>query len=162
MGNKYDDGKYGVRSRKWFGLMAKYGGQAPNSTGGFTVSSGADGTWVTGWYPEGPIKILKIGVMNQKAGGANSRACPNIRFYSGTTQIARLAMSSATTAALTVASTTTLATDDISQKGYIAIVSATPCVVGKHASNSYSYNAVTGSYACFVDWVPKYHSSWDV
>jgi len=60
MGGSYDDAKYGVINRKWFGLTKKHGGDAAD---GYTFAT-TDATvieHVARWYPKGPIDIVKFG-----------------------------------------------------------------------------------------------------
>ena len=62
MPNFYDDSKFGVVTRKWFGLTKKWGGDV---AAGFTYAT-AHGTSITHlakFYPRGPIKIVKAGSM---------------------------------------------------------------------------------------------------
>jgi hypothetical protein len=54
----YDDAKYGVIERQWFGLTTKHGGQA-NAPITFNETAAYK---VTRWYPKGPIKIKKFGL----------------------------------------------------------------------------------------------------
>lgn len=58
----YDDAKYGVIERVWFGLMKKQGGDNVANTGGF-IPDETTKTHVTRWYPKGPIKIKKFGLL---------------------------------------------------------------------------------------------------
>lgn len=62
MPNFYDDSKFGVITRKWFGLTKKWGG---DNAAGYTYGT-AHGTSITHlakWYPRGPIRITKAGSM---------------------------------------------------------------------------------------------------
>jgi hypothetical protein len=60
--NFYDDAKFGVIHRKWFGLAKKYGGDA---AAGYTF--GAEAATLTEavarWYPRGSITLKKFGAM---------------------------------------------------------------------------------------------------
>jgi len=56
----YDDSRYGVIERKWFGLTKKYGGDC---AAGYTLGT-TDATvqaHLARWYPKGPIRIVKAG-----------------------------------------------------------------------------------------------------
>src|SRR3990167_6113783 len=60
MSNFYEDSKFGVITRKWFGLTKKLGGDV---AAGYTLAT-TDATVISHlarWYPRGPIKILKMG-----------------------------------------------------------------------------------------------------
>jgi len=57
----YDDDKYGVITRQWFGLTKKMGGHA---SAGYVFGSRATKTaHVARWYPRGPIECVKFGMM---------------------------------------------------------------------------------------------------
>lgn len=60
MSNFYDDAKFGVIQRKWFGLTKKYGGDV---AAGYTLGAEAatKTTQLASHYPRGPIKVLKVG-----------------------------------------------------------------------------------------------------
>jgi hypothetical protein len=62
MPNFYDDSKFGVISRKWFGLTKKWGGDVANGYSLNAVTHGATSvTHLAKWYPRGPIRITKAG-----------------------------------------------------------------------------------------------------
>lgn len=54
----YDDAKYNVIERQWFGLTTKHGGQAAS---GITFNE-TEGAKVARWYPKGPILVKKFGL----------------------------------------------------------------------------------------------------
>jgi hypothetical protein len=58
----YDDGKYGVINRKWFGLTKKHGGDVADGYT-FGTTDATSQTAVARWYPKGDISIQKIGAM---------------------------------------------------------------------------------------------------
>lgn len=58
MGSFYDDAKFGVIERVWFGLTTKHGGQA----GSPLTFNETEANKVTRWYPKGPIVIKKFGL----------------------------------------------------------------------------------------------------
>lgn len=150
----YDSGKYGVKTRSWFGLMKRFGGGQPNSTGGFSQSSGIDTTFVEQWYPPGPITIKKVGYFIQNSLGGASRARLEIQFKTndGNDSIAILRPTSTTVTSKTFASTTSLTTAYCTTGSYIAIIGATPHTAAQSTMN---YNSVTGTLAFFIDWVPR-------
>src|SRR4051812_37127923 len=63
----YDDGKYGVINRAWFGLSRKWGGPLSNARtatvrpGCFATAHGTSVVHMAKWYPRGPIRITKAG-----------------------------------------------------------------------------------------------------
>jgi hypothetical protein len=75
--NTYDDAKYGIIERKWFGLTKKLGGE---TAAGFTLGT-TDATAVSHlarWYPKGPILLVKAGsftlaTLNRKVPQVNPR-----------------------------------------------------------------------------------------
>jgi hypothetical protein len=159
MAINYDHAKYGVKTRKWFGLMKRFGGDGPNSTGGFAQSSGVDTAHVEQWYPPGPIEIKKVGYFIQNSLGGASRARLEIQFKTndGNDSIAVLRPTSTTVTSKTFASTVTLTTDYCTTGSYIAIIGATPHTAAQ--GSTLNYNAVTGTLAFFIDYVPKFDAS---
>lgn len=157
MGNIYDDGKYGVVTREWVGLMKKAGGNAANSTGGFSISSGTATTFVARWYPMGPVGITKVGYRTMTALGGASRTRQMLRFKTnnGNDSIANIKPTTTTVTVYTLASTTSLTTAYVTAGSYVTI-DGRP--VKNNATNTLSGNAVTGTFAVFIDWYPKFSS----
>lgn len=58
MGAFYDDAKFGVIERVWFGLTTKHGGEA---SAPLTFNE-SEGNKVSRWYPKGPIIIKSFGL----------------------------------------------------------------------------------------------------
>lgn len=161
MGNTYDDSKYGIITREWFGLVKRLGGENPNSTGGFSISSGTSTSFVARWYPKGPVTIKKVGYRAQTALGGASRTRQMLRFKTNNANdvIANIKPTTTTVSQYTLASTTSLTTNYVTAGSYVAI-DGRP--VKNNAANTLSGNAVTGTFALFIDWVPKYSTSFDV
>lgn len=75
----YDDAKFGVIERKWFGLPKKWGGDAAT---GFTFGTHDPGTLshVEKWFPAGAIEIKKVGVFVSSTSNNASGGCKSFRF----------------------------------------------------------------------------------
>ncbi len=161
MGNTYDDSKYGVITRTWIGLMKKAGGDAPISTGGFSISSGTATSFVARWHPKGPVGIKKVGYRLMTALGGASRTRQMVRFKTnnGNDTIVNIKPTTTTVAVYTLASSTSLTTNYCTTGSYITI-DGRP--VKNNATNTLSANAVTGTFALFIDWYPKYSTNHDI
>jgi hypothetical protein len=61
MANFYDDAKFGVINRKWFGLTKKHGGDVATGYSNTATNGATVVTHLARWYPRGPIKMLKVG-----------------------------------------------------------------------------------------------------
>jgi hypothetical protein len=178
----YEDSKYGFRQRKWFGLGAKWGGEATPymyssfatltitekgvKAGGFYMGTHDPGTitHVEKWYPSGPILIKKVGVficstLNNASGGL-----ANFQFLTrgasasviGTVQVSSCTESEGTIAA----SKTSLTVDQCKAGEYITIKSYEPTT----KTNGTEVKATTtGRVAFFIDYVPRFDQSgrWD-
>ncbi len=164
MTNFYDDSKFGVITRKWFGLTTKLGGDKVVGTGVFTIGSGATCVIkIAKWYPRGPIKLVKAGVMVvatlQKrvasnyelrhrflADGASGSVGITVTHDPGTaTQVAPY----------TISSSVTLTRAKVKAGAYMVIKTATP----QTDENTRRTSSVLGSLAYFVDYVPMYDGS---
>ena len=90
----YDDGKYGVIQRHWFGRPLTKGGDA---AAGIAISGTATSqNPVKRWYPKGPIQVEKIGAQviatlasAANATGSATRARVMIKFYKSTSSTLR-------------------------------------------------------------------------
>jgi len=135
---RYDDAKFGVVQRHWFGLTKKAGGQG--AADGFELS--ADATHVTRFYPKGPMYITKFGVMHLATQG-------------GTEVTVNLKRNSSTLA--TVIASTDSAPWAIASKAVNKNVDA-----GSYLVITSEGTVATGSVACFIEWHPKFHvSKWN-
>jgi hypothetical protein len=155
--SSYDDGKYGVIQRKWFGLTKKCGG---DSAGGFTFGT-TDATTqdhVVRYYPKGPIKLKKFGCLVLATLSNASVDKVTCRLYCDTGVEASLNAKheSTDTSQYTINSTSTFTSATIGPGSFLAIDSATPDTDDGTAANTAS---TTGSVAFFIDFCPIYHDS---
>lgn len=170
----YDEGKYGVITRTWFGLTNKMGGQGAAALAPLSGSATTE-TIVTRWYPRGPIKVKKVGFRcvatasaAANATGASDRALIPINFYKSsvagvarTTLIASDAIKIHPTAVTycplwTLGSKEIMASAEVEAGRFVTIFAATPLSNAGTAAEARGTTLVSGSFAFFVDWVPKY------
>jgi hypothetical protein len=161
MSNFYDDAKFGVIQRQWFGLSKKWGGSVPNArvasgVGCFGTTDATFKTHVRRWYPRGAIRMLKAG----------SFILATLSTASATTITARLTTRGASasagctwniksvTAPAAFASTVTFTVRQVKRGEYISINSATP-------SGGANPNTATqaGTVAFFVDYINTYDTA---
>ena len=169
MSNNYDDSKYGVITRKWFGLTLKNGGDVANGSG-YTVSSATCTYKVARWYPKGPIKIVKAGYLVQATlvGGGTHKGAPVVRFkaYAGASVMANVKVASAgTTAAYTIASAVTFTRDNPAAGEYIGIKVSSRYTIRATSSTglgtAVTRSSMTGTLAFFIDYVPVFSNKFD-
>lgn len=169
MANFYDDSKFGVIQRRWFGLSKKWGGDRPNARvasgqGCFGTTDATSKTHIAKFYPRGPVKLLKAGVMTLASvtnasvdripvrvttrGASASAGCS---FY----------ISAVPTVQAEISSTETFTVRTVKAGEYLAIKTGTPQTDKGTAANTAT---TLGTVAFFVDYVPTYDSSgkWDV
>ena len=171
MSNAYDDSRYSVITRTWFGLTGKWGGQGVAYFQSGTI--GVGGYWGTtdntsatllqGWYPRGPIKMLKFGCMilatctndsndlfpvYLKTRGASASAGATLYIKNTSTGMAPR----------TINSTTTFTVSQVKAGEYVYIRSGTPTTDDGTTANTAT---TTGTVAFFIDWVPTYSNKWD-
>jgi len=160
MSNFYDDSKFGVIQRKWFGLTKKMGGDAAS---GYTFAT-TDATTIdhlARWYPRGPVKMVKAGHMVLATIGGGSAAFDQVPariLVNGANESADWNVPD-TGAPYSIASTTTFTDAEVDAGSYVGVRTATP-----ESTNGTAYNTatVTGTVAFFVDYKPAYHESkWD-
>lgn len=132
----YDDGKFGVVERKWFGLSSKHGGD-----GAVVTFNETEANAVTRWYPRGPIHIEKWGVKTLATLGKGEEIFS--LFIDGSTRMKQITAST-TSAPYTVASA--LVNDDLAAGSYLSILASTNV-------------CSTGSVALFIDFRRKYSSN---
>jgi len=136
----YDDAKFGVIERKWFGLTVKNGGE---TAAAHLIPAVAEAAKVTRWYPRGPIIVKKFGVMVQATGGDGEQTFVLKKGVAATgTRIAAVT-SSTDGASYTIASNSSPASFNIAAGSYLSILASTNV-------------CSTGSYAFFVDFVRRY------
>lgn len=165
MSNFYDDSKFGVIQRKWFGLTKKHGGDAAS---GYTFGT-TDATvqsQLARWYPRGPIRMIKAGsfALATITNASNDliQVTLRTRGASASTGAQWYAKSTSTAvSAYTYASTTTFTVRQVKAGEYISIVTGTPQTDKGTAANTAT---TTGTVAFFVDYVPTYDvdGKWDV
>ncbi len=170
MANKYDDGKYGVITRKWFGLTKKVGGE---TAAGFTFGSGdpgPDSVHVTRFYPKGPVDIIKFGfltlgtighsgstidraVCRLIGRGASASVMASVNLLAASVTIAQYAIGS-----IEGANTTEFPINHVKAGEYISITTAT-----KETDNGTDLGStLTGTVAFFIDMVPTFDpAKWD-
>lgn len=152
----YDEGKYGVIQRHWFGLTKKCGGAA---AAGFTFGTcdATAHTHVTAFYPKGPIKLLKFGAFALATFSAADGTVDKVthRLYCDTGIEASID-SATDQAQYAIASTVTFTSATIGPGSYIMIDSATPDTdKGTEAITG----TIGGTMAFFIDYHPIYHDS---
>jgi hypothetical protein len=160
MGARYDDAKFGVVQRKWFGLTKKCGGDAAS---GFTFGTNAATVidHVTRYYPKGPIKLLKFGALClgtlSNTLGTPDKITARLYCDSGVEASIDLATDMAQ---YSISSVTTFTSATIGPGSYLAIDTATADTdKGTDANNG----TMSGTVAFFIDYHPIYHQSkWDV
>lgn len=166
MSYSYDDAKYRVITRKWFGLTKKAGGDCADGYGGtgfWGTTDATSATLLARWYPQGPIKIIKAGAMVlatmtqassdklpiylKVRGGSASAGCT---FYPKNTSTAA--------APWAIASTTTFTVSQVKAGEYIYFRCGTAVTDKGTAANTAS---CTGTIALFIDYVPMYSEKWE-
>ena len=177
MGNFYDDSKFGVVTRTWFGLTDKFGG-------GFTsayemAGSASTKTFLTKWYPKGPIKIVKVGWRTlatasaaNNATGASGHALIPILFYKSSaagaarnTLIAsdHIPLHPTLPTLFAIGSKETIASAEVEAGRFLTIFAAS--AQSNEGSVTAAIGTVTmgGSWAFFIDWIPKFDpdGKWD-
>jgi hypothetical protein len=142
MSNFYDDSKFGVRQRHWFGLTPKWGGA---EAGGKTFNE-TQSLALTSWYPKGPIDVHRFGAMTLGTLGKGEQLFS--LGIDGTATVMGTVVSSTTSAPATIASKAI--TDNLSAGSYLTILASTNV-------------CSTGTVALFVDWSPRYDvdGGWD-
>jgi hypothetical protein len=159
MSNFYDDAKYGVINRKFFGLTKKWGGDCAN---GYTFGT-TDATTqnqVAKWYPKGPIKLLKAGTFNlATVTNASVDRIPVRMLTRGASASVGCVFYNAKGNQAVIASTTTFTVPRIKAGEYLNIRTGTPQTDKGTAANTAT---TTGTVAFFVDYVPTFSTNWDV
>lgn len=173
MSNFYDDAKFGIIQRKWFGLTKKWGGDV---AGGFTYGTahGTSISHVAKFYPRGPIKITKAGsfVLATLANASSDLHIARIRTRGASASIAvQWYMKSTSTQVLqaviasntpqnglptgnppTTTSGNTTVINQCKAGEYLQVMTATPTTDKATRVQA----TTTGSTAFFVDYVPTF------
>lgn len=136
----YSDKKYDVIERHWFGLPKHLGGSA---AAGFTFNE-TQAALIKRYYPKGPIRLLKIGVLTVATLGKGEQLVGLT--VDGTATVKATIVASSASGAFTIASKT-LAT--VVQAGsYLSLLASTNV-------------CSTGSIAVFIDFRRFYNTKWD-
>lgn len=159
MSNFYDDSKFGVITRKWFGLTKKWGGDV---AAGYTFGT-TDATTqaqLARWYPRGPVKMVKAGsfVLATITNASVDRIPARVLTRGASASVAfSWNIPKGNTAAF--ASDVTAGVAQVKAGEYITIRTGTPQTDNGTAANTAT---TTGTVAFFVDYVPTYDTKWDV
>jgi hypothetical protein len=171
----YDDSKYGVIERTWFGLTRKLGGACAS---GFTLGSGTTEEVVTRFYPKGPIEVTKVGVMAlatlasaANATGSVDRQRLPVHFYksnaTGTKKSTLIASThvimgdGGRTARYGIASNQAPASAEVEAGRYITIYLASANSDNGSAMGDIGTVLRTGTLAMFIDWKRRYGNDWE-
>ncbi len=160
MSNFYDDAKFGVITRKWFGLTSKHGG-ADDVGYTFATTDATAIDHVARHYFRGPIKLVKSGtfVLATIGGGGTVFSRIPVRLeVNGVTESAEFYASDAN-APYAISSTVTFTQAEVDAGSYVGWKTGTPestkGTIGTTAT-------VTGTVAFFIDYKPAWHESkWD-
>jgi hypothetical protein len=158
--NSYDSGKYGVITRTWFGLTDKHGG---GYTSAYTKGSATCVAKLARFYPRGPISIRKIGmrVLATISTPATNASCDGFYY-----RLYKEGVVAATDMVL-ADDTNRVALYGVASKAVNVNVTAGSYITIK-TSSSYTGDgtvdagSINGSFAFFIDWVPKYSSKNDL
>lgn len=160
MGNSYDDARFGIIERKWFGLTKKYGGDV---AAGYTLGT-TDATaiaHVARWYPKGPIRIVKAGSFTLATlnGSGVDRIDARVKVRGASASLAA-SWNAFASAPNSFASDESMSAYRVKAGEYLAIRTGTPETDKGTAKNT---STTTGTLAFFVDWVRDYTAAkWDV
>lgn len=157
MAEGYNDAKFGVIERKWFGLTKKMGGDcATGYTFGTTDATSAN--QVVRWYPKGPIKFKKFGYMvlgTIGGGGTGMDVIPARLRIEGVNDSSTVNIPTAG-APYSMGSTLTFTKGVLDAGSYLDIITGTP----QTAKGTTAYNATTtGTAAFFIDYQRLFHAS---
>lgn len=162
MSNFYDDGKFGVITRKWFGLTKKWGGETAAGFVTFTATHGVTTvTHVAKWYPRGPIRMIKAGAFVlatvTHVSGSHPQVMGQIKTRGASASLAcnYIARADATAIQAVVGSGVTFAVSQCKAGEYVAVRTATPVT----AKGTRVLSTITGSMAFFIDYVPTWDST---
>jgi hypothetical protein len=176
--NAYDAAKFHSVRRTWFGGSGKQGA----NTIPYTVLSGSATAAVifNRVYFKGPVKVLKVGWQNvatasaaANATGASGRAVVPINFYKSSaagvardTKIAEVPINIhpvaiTQTPLWSIGSKTTMASAEIEAGRFVTVHAATARSNKGVTAAARGTTMVSGSFAFFIDWAPKYDPSSD-
>lgn len=156
---RYDEQKFQVIERHWFGLPILHGGDAASGiTFGTTDATTLDP--VVRYYPKGPIRLLKFGQLTIDAlsGSAGLDRVPARLLVNGSTETdSDLIIATATE--YTISSVVSFTNPVVDAGSYIGIRTATPQTDDGTAANECT---TTGTVAFFIDYVREFDTAkWD-
>jgi hypothetical protein len=157
--NSYDDAKYGVITRKFFGLTKKWGGDC--ATGyTFGTTDATTQNQVAKWYPRGPIKMLKAGtfILATVTNASVDRIPVRINTRGASASVGCVFYNAKGNQAV-IASTETFTTRQVKAGEYVQIRTGTPQTDKGTAANTAT---TSGTVAFFIDYVPLFSSKWAV
>jgi hypothetical protein len=160
--SRYSDERFGVVERTWFGLHLNKGGHVAAGSGyTFGNEAATSNNHLERYYPKGPIRLLKFGIMVQKAIACTATGMDYVPFrlrVNAGNETSNVKHADAA-AAYTIASTTTFTNAVVDAGSYIDIIQGTP-LTGD--STEIVTATVTGTVAYFIDWRREYDASeWD-
>lgn len=155
---RYDDAKFGVIERKWFGLTKKLGGDVAT---GYTLGT-TDATaqaHVARWYPKGPIKIVKAGSFTLATlnGSGVDKIDARVKVRGASASLAA-SWNAFASAQYSFASDSSMSAVRVKAGEYLAIRTGTPETDKGTAKNT---STTTGTLAFFVDYVREFDTKWD-
>lgn len=157
--HSYDDDRYGVVERKWFGLTKKHGGDcAAGYTFGTTDATSQD--HLARWYPKGPIKLQKFGYYvlgTVSGGGTGMDVIPARLLNTGSAESDDVNITTGA-APYSKGSTTTFTSAYVDAGSYLGIQTGTPQTGDGTAANTATSS---GTVAFFVDYVRAFSAKWD-
>lgn len=163
MSNFYDDSKFGVIQRQWFGLSKKWGGDRPNARaasgqGCFGTTDATVKTHFAKWYPRGPIRMVKAGVFTIASVTNASVDRVPVRFMTRGASASTgclFYITSVPTVQAEISSTTTFTVKQCKAGEYITIKTGTPQTDNGTAANTAT---TLGTVAFFLDYVPTWNA----
>ena len=164
MSNFYDDSKFGVIQRRWFGLSKKWGGDRLNARGAsgqgcFGTTDATSKTHLAkGYLSRGPIRLVKAGVFTLASvtNASVDRIPVRITTRGASASVGcAFYVDAVPTVQAEISSTTTFTVAKVKAGEYISIKTGTPQTDNGTAANTAT---TTGTVAFFVDYVP----TWDV
>jgi hypothetical protein len=156
---KYDDDRFGVIERKWFGLTKKCGGE---TAAGFTfgTTDATKNVHVTRWYPKGPIRLQKFGylVLATTSGGATvcDYVPARVQVDGSNETSSDLQVRNAATQYV-INSVTGFTNRVVDAGSYITIKSATAVSDDGTDAKSATFS---GTVAFFIDYARQPHNKW--
>ena len=156
----YNDAKYNVIERKWFGLTKKWGGDCAT---GYIMTAVDSATTLkhmdSGYYPKGPIRIVKWGAMVLATVTATKTVdlLPTYLQLGTAAKVGRMNLRAASQKVFFG----TVAAIDVADGKAIKIAQATPTT---SAGTAAILGTQGGTVAFFIDYVRRYDSTngnWD-